>query len=351
MIEFWVVCGPTWRLPVSIEWADTLGEINLEVVSLLAIQRQALLDLVGPKIFARGGKVWIFRADLLTLAHPAPALPVEQLVEWLPSRARAEEIEFIDNDFIKGYCESEFAVSKDPAVMDVMWISLCKFALHWLVNEEREIDMIFARIIPLAFRKNWSNAAAKYELRKFREHQIQKSEFLCPNQESIIDRGLADYLASDNLTSFDEKTKLPRMCLEILEGREYREATQRREKARRQRWGIKFWERFFDRLKRQLPVVLEIYEHHLREAKYPYCKTNPKSIGGSSGKRPRTHTGGKAAPASAHFGEDCTLYPPIETSEPSNLPSADGCLPDEVPDLQSPAGDVRYSRGDVSGSG
>ncbi len=333
MTELWELCGPSWRLPLLIEWHDTLGCIQSFPIPLLKVQVQAVDQILLPFVFSQGGRVWICKPDLLKIAHKSERTNPEEIVEWLPVRGPTKLVsEMKDNSFITGYCSSHFAISRDAVAMDAIWVSFCQYMLHWLVNHEREIDFGFMRVVPLCFRKNWSNAAAKWELSQYRLKRIFRSDFLKPDYDSMIRRGAAEHLTSPSLTAYDQKNKCPRPCLEVIEGKEFYAASVKREKARRQSWYGTYWYQVLERLKRQLPAAMEIYEHYLSEAKTSICGIYTRHDRGRKAQQsPLAYTcsGEKAA---GHWGEAHTLFPEnLEKDETGDLPSQAGPLPDEMP--------------------
>ena len=346
--EYWVVCGPTWRLPIRIvEWHDTMAELAADSpVPLLQCQQAALKEMLEPVVFTRGGKSWAFKPDLQKVAHVATAQDAESLVEWMPGVRKGASAEFQDNEFIRAYCASDYAVGKDPVIMDAIWVSFLKFCLHWLVNEEKEIDFGFARIIPLFLRKNWSNVAAKAELREYRKHIILRSDFLNPDPDSIIERRILDYLATGYVASIDGSSRLPRSILEVIESPAYRDAVTNREKARKYRWRGAYWKQFVDRMKRQLPKVLECYAYHLKEAEFSAARIGREPDNSGQNKWKGSYVGFSLEVPVDHCGEDCLLWPGIEPSQPKLSRSADSNLP-PVSNLQSPEGDVRDTGPDV----
>jgi hypothetical protein len=339
--ELWEVVGPTWRLPVFVRWHDSLGLLEPDCCVLLGCQFKARWEVLKPFVFERGAQQWICRADLQKVAHKSDKSSSEDVVEWLPRRPPIDVPKLPDNEFIQAYCASEFAIGRDPAVMDAIWISFCKFGLHWLVNEEKEINFLFARVVPIFLRKNWSNATAKWERDLFQMKDMLRGDYLAPDIESIFKRGAADFLASGRVTSWCPEHHLARPILEIIESKEYREAAMNRERARKRRWGIHYWTTFIERLKLQLPAVVEIYAHHLTEATYPICKIFSNAVESRAGKRYRTAFLAQAAEASKHWMESDPVPVPLEqTGEPGTLPGADEGM-SEVPDLQSHTRDVR----------
>lgn len=347
MIELWEVVGPTWRLPLYVRWHDSLGVLESDGCVLLRCQFDARWEVLKPFVFERSESQWICRVDLQKVAHKSEKATSEEVVEWLPARAPIDVPKLPDNEFIQAYCASEFAIGRDPAVMDAIWISFCRFGLHWLVNEEKEINFLFARVVPIFLRKNWSNATAKWEREQFQKMAIMRGDYLAPDIESIYKRCAGDYLASCRVTSWCPQHHLARPILEIIESKEYREAAMKREKARKRRWGIHYWTKFLDRLKRQLPAVVEVYAHHLNEATYPICKIFPNNLACGESKRHVTAHLGQAAEASKHWMEDDPVsVPPEQKGEPGTVPDEDGPLP-SMPYLQSYGRDMRNPEPDV----
>lgn len=345
--ELWELVGPSWRLPLRIVWHDDFGEVIFPI-HLLNVQRFALDKVIHQYLYERAGKLWICRADLTKVAHRSDHTDPEDIVEWLPAARKVKVDSFQENNFIEGYCSSPFAIHRDPSIMDTIWASFCKYMLHRFINDEKEISFGFMRLVPILARKHWFNVVAKFEHAQFKKHAIFKSEFLNPDPQSIIDRGVADHMTGVMITSFDPVNNVPRPTIEVVLNEEFFQASLKKELARKRAWRPqKYWWQYLERLKRQLGLVMELYAENLKEAQHPYCGINKSSFVGRNRKQPAAAIGPTAREASGPWGEADVLFPRVEPAQQSGVVhETNGNVP-AVPDLLPQERDVRANGSDV----
>lgn len=169
----WVVRGREpvlWTIPVFVEWHDKTAIIRPAVV-LNGMQGHALLATVN-----KWGKIedgnYIIRES--ALRQCAEEIPPEENAEmhfsWervrAPQRTRynapedQERREFLDELHLSGawrpFCSRREEV-------DYVFHALCRFMLDWLVNQEKPVDLHFAKLHNWPWRQNFADAIYRRE--------------------------------------------------------------------------------------------------------------------------------------------------------------------------------------------
>lgn len=344
-IELWELSGTHWRLPIRVIWYDALAEVRTGAGANLTKKQlqvsEETLASVGNK---RLTSWFLTRTQLLTVAKPSHETDPEEIVEWMPSRAPCPTTAVSGvPDFIHEYCGSIYAIVRDPLIADAIWASFCKWMLHWLVNEQKAIDLEFARILPLPVRKSWASAAAKFESVMLKENKILKSDRYDPDMQKIVDRGVAQYLAGPRVSSFDEIARTFRFTLEIVPLECFHEMVKLRQRKKHRKFVKLYGSNHRQTVLRLLPYILEAYSNYLAEAKWPtgyFISDHARSGLWAEVIPNRTsepwHPGISAADASSEVG-------PAEDVESENE------MVPEMPDLQPAEQDMRDTRGDVHG--
>lgn len=343
MTELYEISGPTFRLPAWVKWTDSLGEIDPGAgLPLLNCQQKALLDLLTVH-HARpaAGKLFIFEADLKMIGRKSNCTDPEEVVEWLPGRkpVESETTYRTPDEFVAAYCRSNYALFRDPLIMDALWLSLCKFMLHWFLNEQKELSLGFVRLVPLCFRQNWSNCAAKFEYKMFKKNLLFRSSYMNQDHQNMIERGVADYLCSTGCASFDIEKRVLRHTLDVVLNPEWHETANRIEYARKLARNSKYayWKGTVpDRLRRQLPRALEVYAAHLAEAAVPTAPIYRSNASRLPSERSWEGKAIHAVQPTTHWGETGSLYPLGTPDKAESLAEPNEMVLEALSDLQSP---------------
>lgn len=352
--ELWELIGPTYRLPLGVEWFDTLGRVDIGAgIPLLKRQREIAVTTLTPISDVTDGKFFIYRPDLMQVASLSEKTEAEEIVRWMPDwKPVAVNAGFDSPDeFVQAYCRSAYAVSRDALMIDALWISLCKFMLHWLVNKKREVKFGFATLIPFTFRKNWKNMVVKFEYSQFRSFKIFQKDFLQEGLASMIQRGVANHLCGTQVIAWDDQTKNVRDTLEIMAEPAFHEMVARRE-AQRYNHGKhrEFAGSIAQRLRFQLERAMEVYANFLKESKCRSVGINHVMVDDSTGKpewSKQSFQKNFLIPA-VPDGEDCITQP---KTDPSGKFKAKwrkaGALPDQMPGVRSTDRPVRDQGPDI----
>ena len=249
---------------MEVVWHDVIAEVRIPSIPLLAIQRTAIeaeLNRVGR---VEDDAWFVMKKDWDEIAYPFFGQNIEECVEWRVDPKPRRKGGVFPDEFIESYSNSEFAILPDPLVNEVVWTSFLRFMLHRLVNERRPIDLFFCRLIPLMFRKNWKEIAIRKEYKRPNAFSHQ------PQQ--IIDRGMADWLVSDEMVAVDERVESNRCrwTLEVVESPAWHEATLGLENMRARLKG--YTNRIIHQMRAQLPYAIDVYSAFLREASFPFVQ-------------------------------------------------------------------------------
>lgn len=153
----WTVCGTqpvAWQIPL---WGVPKGD-DIELmaaVPLLNNQKLALHERITSNYGFHA--IGLYRINLHCLKAIARAQPSgtqpEDLLVWGPQRQahrtpeRMERNEFLDSLSMTGI--------GTRAQCEFWFKSICNHALHWLINEDRTVDLYFARLHPTHLSRDW----------------------------------------------------------------------------------------------------------------------------------------------------------------------------------------------------
>jgi hypothetical protein len=270
--------GPFWIFPILVEWHDVVAQIQLHPsVKLLAIQEKELTRFLSANAQFRDGSWWMMKATFMTVAVPIPEGDPEEVVEWRrPGAGPKKESNEAGDPFVMAYTASRYCVIPDHMVNEMIWASFLKFAMHWLTNERQPLDLYFARIYPLLFRKNWKEILIRKEPGKVRRYRHVHGD--------IIKRGLADHMVTGEMLGFDRSINRCRWTLEIVELDPFRRMTESLERMRGD--GYFYGPQLKNRLKIQLSYAIECYSAFLREATFPFINLVTSNVSERAGVTP-----------------------------------------------------------------
>jgi len=172
MTELYELLGPWFALPIFVHWPDGNEVAVIEIgagIQLLKIQISAaesrLSDFGATSV---NGQLVIPRKNLERCSRKSSETDPEMVVEWRPTYRRARYRKFPNNataqfttkkavsdrdEFYHEFCKTGFC--GDPLKAEIIHMQLCKFMLHWLVNEHRPVDLGFCELHPTPLRPNW----------------------------------------------------------------------------------------------------------------------------------------------------------------------------------------------------
>ena len=340
-VELWELPGPFWRLPIRVVWHAELAEVRVGAGANLTSKMRAeaerkLLTVATLK----GTTFWLSKSKLLGIAKLSQSEDPEEVIEWLPSRAQAEvKSDYQAIDFIKAYCGEHYAMIRDPLLAEAVWFSFCRFMMHWLLNENKTVDLVFAKLNAFVLRANWASVAAKYEKQMFRQGKMFRDQLYNPDQQSIVDRGVAEYLITSPVSGV--RDKIPIITLDCQVTDKWRDFVVRLEQHRKSfRNGWSYPWMLAHRMKLQLPRVIEAYASFLKEARTPPFLV-PKVIRDRvTGQRRGTPFSLSPQRVDHPCAIDVVLHPDTPQSTVESLEETDASVP-EVSDLRPGEKDVR----------
>lgn len=288
MSELWLLRGSYWSFPITVTWHDVLGEVTLGA-GLPLLKSQVKVASTFLKEISQhevDGKLFVLKTVLEAHGEPSTADP-EDLVEWVPSRKNKEVQGYvIPEEFLNEFCKSGYCPIKDPLLMDIVWLGLCKWMLHWVAVLNRPIDLYFARLVPLQLRKNWAPLLVKFENAEV-DDKINPSygkiaQKFSPNARSMIQRGICGMALRHEMTSVIKMNKcwssqyrqpILDWTLEVITQGPWDEMIERVETLRQSKYRHGNYNSDVRRqMKRQLPDVLLAYAHYLEKTSQPTCR-------------------------------------------------------------------------------
>lgn len=289
-VEIWELTGPYWSLPLRVVWYAQLAEVRVGCgASLTAKMRQVAEERLASIATRKGTIYWTDQQRLEQVAQRFWGEDPEDVIQWVPQRTDKVPVrtDYQPDEFVKAYCRSPYAICHDTLIVNVIWISLCKFMLHWLLGEKKTLNLIFAELNAFCLRKNWAGAAAKNEHDRYKEKKVSSGDYLCANHQSMIDRGVADYLVSRPVTAFDTRTRTLTFTLDCRTTEAWNKTIQTLELARVSQTRGGYMNAAANQLRSQLQEVLKSYAHYLKESSRPNATVSQDFVGGKDRKRKR----------------------------------------------------------------
>lgn len=349
--ELWELIGTFWRMPIAVQWIDAIAMVQVADVPLLNRQVTAITSFLHEAGAQERSSIFYIRRDLLKrIAIPSAAKDPEEIVQWMPAApplTQAQDPTFEQDwkpsEFVADYCASSFAVIHDRLIADAIFVSFCKFMLHQLMNRQKQVDLIFIRLCPFLFRANWKGTVARHDRKPSAgvkaKKGIGKLGLFSPRIETMIRRGLADYMCSEHVVAFDRENKVCLWRIEVLPQAMFLRMSSRleRERKRRTKFGYFYW--VAEQLKRQLPDALKVYSAWLTQASLPTVRLPTRYfVGGEDENQTRRECVGQVRHRASADAANCPpiTVPDAAKSSPrlqGEMEEADDLLP-EMRDIQ-----------------
>jgi hypothetical protein len=304
--ELWVLSGPNWKLPVRVIWHDAIGDVRLGA-GIALLKKQVTIGGARLRQLCEresNGSFFILRHVLERNAQRSMTTDPEDLVEWGVPRQSEPEGPPVQNEFIDRYCASPYAAVKDPLMADYIWVSFCKFMLHWLMVENRPVHIGFAELVALQARENWMQVLAKTEMEKCPAETRYR-----PNIDSMIKRGVAEFAAGDFMVGWNGESCV--WTLNVRTTKDWDSMAVRLERERMKARSNRYYHSVYDQMLRQLPELLATYRQYLAKAALPALKLF-KSVQGSRYANAKAIVA-KPIPPHSPFLDRATLSPADET--------------------------------------
>lgn len=269
MRELWILRHDHWAAPISVEWPDQEDVAAVRIgtgVQLTSIHRKAAEEFLRTIAEKRDNRWWVMRGDLQKFAQPVKNGDPERCVEWKPYASRRitprdtpEQDEFI-SEFVRN---TNFF--KSPAEAKVVWFAFCKHCLHWMLNKQRSVDMLFCQLMPLPFRPNWKQIVMQMDFRLKR---------ISPNQQTMtkmVERKVHKLMLDNHLIFWDKSMSQILWSIEVRHSAMWYRMVQAVESEKKRiRKGTKAYiAEVVDSMKRALPNAIRAYYSHVREIVRP----------------------------------------------------------------------------------
>lgn len=345
MQELWVICGRTpvtWQIPFYVTWVDGAARLD-EAMPLYQSHKAAVNQLLSLHGEMRGRQWYLSPGSLSHIGEKTTGGNVETYFAWgtirpvdrRPQDEREERDEFLEALYAAGVGES-------VTQLKYFWREFCLHAAHWMINKEKPVDMIFARLHNCPYRANWRTILTQ----RFRKLGTTLHCRSGVAREYAIDQsGLREEMLSLDLLAINRLTETCYRHIEIEHRPKWWKLVRRAEKDRKTLLGkTRYADYFLDSVRRFIRPGLTLYTSWLAQIASP-CVADCESGPDGGIRFVPNHLAGKLHPASREY---CGLAPVVPNkfprfkpaSIPENLLGADGELP-AVPVVQSPAEDVR----------
>lgn len=166
--ELWALTGPGWVLPLGVEWGESRDLARVRIgggMHVLESWRKEVKPMLDRIAMSHTENCWmILRPALEVLATPTLETDPEELVDWRPRsrrinlggpRMRTDAPTERKNDrrkFWEGFiAETSLPFMRTPEQAELFLHLLHTYMMHWLLNEQKPVDLIFCRIFPTIF--------------------------------------------------------------------------------------------------------------------------------------------------------------------------------------------------------
>lgn len=264
-VELWVLHGPHWKLPLTIEWIGPLARIRLGGPGVRLMDQQIK---VGHEFLAAMGAeqrlntFWAVRDVLMTMASLSKETDPQVVVVWTPVPPVLEDTD----DFIDGFCRDTGLVKL--SLMQIIWTGLRQYALRWLLAG-KPLKLGFATIHALPLRKNWIEVLRQKEKR--RTNPFWNAELTG-----------VEWVRRDRRGKRWSDTPYPTWTIHVVEGKQWDDAVRRHElglRAKGERLGL-YLLRLAERLRNGHEVVRDIYVEFNQKAQLSRFKFPPLGVVG-----------------------------------------------------------------------
>jgi len=339
--ELYELCGLGWRFPIRVKWiGEFMAEVRICDIPLLKLQRKAIEEGLADHATHREGQVWFFAPKgLESCAVKSAFTEPEEIVIW---QRTLNEIN-PHMDFIDAYCNSRDTVIRSTKQFVILWSSISKFMLEWMLFHNRSVDLGWAQMNAFCARVNWKQGV-------FAKIWARRRMAGAPITEEEARRETRNLLHQSWLTAYDEKTRLLRWTVEVTPGIDFHETAAMVERTRKRAAQVSYLGDGLRFLKspQHKDRMYEALLAYAEETKRPYAAL-PHGVYKSG-------SGSRAKPTERfHRAQEWTSPPLVaghkmEDKTGRALVSADAQM-STVQDLQSLSQDLRNAGRDVDAAG
>ncbi len=272
----WELTGAGWKLPILVRRSDgSFYAVRLPSIPLLRRQKEAIskaLSSVSTSVTDEGATFWIQPESLESIAMPSERADPEDVVEWMPVSEHEEfQVESDKDsglDTVRAYCAWRGALISDPTIFDALFLNFARFAMERLVNERKPVDLVFAKLVPLVARRNWTQCVMR------RDHEIGGALRYSTVTGDMVKRKLLDYMATGYICGVNPGTEdqTATWTIDVVLQRPFIKMAQAAERERFRMAGKHkptYWRSVLNELRAQLPRAIEVYAHHIKQTRTP----------------------------------------------------------------------------------
>lgn len=295
--ETWLISEERWSLPVTVMGIE--GQVlGLAPCNIPMLRRQS--EFLKQKLSSVGNYVnglwWVPDSVLRTIGKPILGDP-EDFVVWDPPVVACATNVSADPERWEFFAEySRNGVISDPVQAEVVFVSFCKFMLHWMLNRQKSVDLGFCELAPMPYRPNWYQVLLQKDLE--REDKIKmegKYPRLNSNVKSLVGRGVPDDMMDPKLTFWCKEDEHIYWSIGARPKAMWWKMVKAVEQAKQSRG--KYITTIRETMKRTLPKALKFYASFLQQARLPYVRMAVREPGVRGiGRREESKSGASCKP-------------------------------------------------------
>jgi hypothetical protein len=271
-----------WTVPFVAHWIEENKARIAPALPLLASQTIAVASMLDAFAERDQGGWLITRAQLEIISHPVEGEP-ENYFSWERKRQsqnpeyepqkRGERDEFLDALYQTG-------IGKSREEIEFWWITFCKHAQSWILNQEKPVDMYFVKLHNSPYRMNWKQSLLMLFPRIGRVICHLKGD---RRDKLVAQSGLDDALVSLDLLAMHKKAGIMYRHVEVEHTHTWWKNTLKVEKERLRVLGpYEYAWDYMCSVRRQLKRSLRIYVSWLAAVARPSARDIASGPAGES---------------------------------------------------------------------
>lgn len=168
-VQLWIIDGDSWALPVYAQPFKHRKDVYYQVKPAIAInhhQFETLDRRMMEVSITRFDSAWcVPEKDMEEYGEVAPGITPARYVKWEGCEAPGKSTEIVvtkgktrnepTNDKFLKYVNSQYALTGSTGELRHIWFILCTEMAKWVYHKQGEIDLGFAKLNALPYRRNW----------------------------------------------------------------------------------------------------------------------------------------------------------------------------------------------------
>lgn len=274
--ELWLVEGDGYCLPVYATLNEVEGnpDARFFIVEPMDGYTPDQLGALAAKL-ADGNRsthseIFLLERNFLYMrARKAPGVTPSYYFLWHGERkqelgakpATDEDGEVTDEmeSFLRAWHKTTMVAS--PAQLRIIWVSLNRFLLKFLVEERKPVKFFFFRLAPFPYRTNWKHILCRW-------HEKTLPCLLWPEERrniAMVETNMEAHLRSTKLFALDKNHRFFHWQLEAIPSKMWREATIEAERRRQQIKGCsEYADYLLNMVNRLRPAIVESLVAHVK---------------------------------------------------------------------------------------